>query len=61
VGVTTFIEGLRNIEFTAPMFPKLYPLVLLVKVGWRQSGDLGSEVSKMVGSGLLEYETKERS
>jgi hypothetical protein len=61
VGITTFLEGLRNLEFTAPRFPKLYPLILLVKVGRSQSGDLGNEVSKMVGSGLLEYTAKERS
>jgi hypothetical protein len=61
VEVTTFIEDLRNLEFTAQRFPKLYSLVLLVKVVRRQSGDLGSEVSTMVGSRLLECTTKERS
>ena len=44
MGVTTFLDVLRNLEFTAPRFPKIYPRVLLVKVGRRQSGDLGNEV-----------------
>jgi hypothetical protein len=44
------MEGLRNLEFTASSFPKLYPIVLLARVGWRLSGDLGSEVGRVVGS-----------
>ena len=33
---------------------KLCPLVLLVKLGWKQGSVLGSEVGKVMGIGLLE-------
>jgi len=39
--------------------PNLCPLVLLVKVTWRQGRALENEEGKMVGSGLIMHQRKE--
>jgi hypothetical protein len=41
------------------MFLRPCPLVLLVKVGWRQSRALGSEEGTIVGSRQLQYAAEE--
>jgi hypothetical protein len=38
----------------------LCPLVLPIKVGWRQSTALGNGEGKKTGSGMLEYTRQER-
>jgi len=37
------------------------PLILLVKVGWMRSVALGSEVDKVMASGLLQVQQKEET
>lgn len=39
--------------FTAVTVPRQYPLVLSVKVRWKQSKAMGSEEGRVKGSGLL--------
>jgi hypothetical protein len=40
-------------------FPRMYPLVLLVKVGYRQDRALGNEEGMALGSGIFECVTEE--
>ena len=42
-------------KFTALEVPRQCPLVLLVKVSWRESRALGSEKDKVFGSEVLAY------
>jgi hypothetical protein len=42
-------------KFTAVEVPRQCPLVLLVKVSWRESRALRSEEDKMFGSVVLAY------
>jgi hypothetical protein len=39
--------------------PRLCPLVLLVKLGWREDGVLESEVGRVRGRGLVMQQRKE--
>jgi hypothetical protein len=48
-------------NFMALKLPNLCPLVLLVKVTWRQSRALDSEEDKLIGSGLFDYAAEEGS
>jgi hypothetical protein len=45
----------RNRKFIALKAPRLCPLVLLVKVVWRQGRLLECKVGKVTGSGIWEY------
>jgi len=43
----------RETKFTAVQVRRQCPLVLLVKVSWRESRAFGSEDDKVFGSGVL--------
>ena len=49
----TFITVTGYKHFTALKVPRQWPLVLLVKRGWRQSGSLGSEEGSVVGGSVV--------
>jgi hypothetical protein len=50
----------ENRKCTALKFPMLCPLVLLTKLGWRQSTALGNGEGEETGSGMLQYTKQER-
>ena len=50
----------ENRKCIALKFPMLCPLVLLIKLGWRQSTELGNGEGKETGSGMLQYTKQER-
>jgi len=51
---TTFImSGGGDRKFVILKAPGQYPLVLLVKIGWKQSRTMGSEERSALGSGIL--------
>ena len=56
---TAFNTG-GETKFTALEFPRQCPLVLLMKVSWRESRALGSEEGKVFGSGVLTYAAEGR-
>jgi len=58
---TTLIISSGNRNFSAVNFPMLSPLVLLVKVMWKQRTALGSEEGKVTWSGFWEYGAEEAS
>ena len=49
----------ENRKCIALKFPMLCPLVLLIKLGWRQSTELGNGEGKETGSGMLQYTKQE--
>jgi hypothetical protein len=52
--IIIIITIIGKTKFTALIFPRLCPLVLLVKVCWRQGRGLGNK-GKAMGIGLLQY------
>jgi hypothetical protein len=49
----------RRTKFLNLKFTSLCPLVLLVKVGWRQGRGLGSDEDEVLRYGVFEYAAKE--
>ena len=57
---TALITGRGEGEYIRVKFLRLCPLVLLVKVGWRQGRALGSEEDTIMGGRLLECVAEEK-
>jgi hypothetical protein len=51
--ISYYCRGGGNRKHTALKFPRQYPLVLLVKVGWKLGKVLDCEEGNVMGSGLL--------
>jgi hypothetical protein len=52
-GTTFIVTRGGDRKFTTLKAPRQYPLVLLVKIGWKQSRAMGSEERSSLGSGIL--------
>jgi hypothetical protein len=59
-GTAFIITGVHR-QFTALNFPRLCPLVLLVKIGWSQGRALRCEGGKVMESRLLKCAAEEGS
>jgi hypothetical protein len=52
-GTTFIMTGGGDKKFTTLKAPRQYPLVLLVKIGWKEGRAMGSEERSALGSGIL--------